>query len=437
MLFSALGLGLTAMAGAIVATMSLSQTPVHVPLKTVVVRLGDLTPEVTLTGWYQAPMPVNLDAGASGSLQLNITGVGEEVYTGELLGKINDPELEAALSQAKGQLSEATAAVAAAKAEVAVQVANDQQSVAQAQRNVTAAQSDLTSAQTQESNSATVLSAAQSQATQEPSANAIATLTPLRQQLASAQGSVASAQVALQSADQILASAEKTMNSDPAVTALEAKVSEANAAVRGANASLQQATDQLASADITSPITGLVAQVLVASGSSVQIGSPVLVLTSTSTSTSTSNAATDLQLFVPQSMGSDVTVGDHVYGPGLHPGLHPGVIKYVSGTLTSYQGGEGFLATATVPAGTKGDPAQNNVVNTPGVPLQVSVAAPTLHHVAVVPLTAISDTSGKPTLTLRSGRNTKEVPITVIARSNGYVAVSGVLPGSAIEVQPS
>ncbi|WP_276958785.1 hypothetical protein [Ferrimicrobium acidiphilum] len=427
MLIVALGLGLATMAGAILATMSLSKTSLPVPTKTVVVRLGNLTPEVTLTGWYQAPMPVNLDAGVSGSLQLNVTGVGEEVYAGELLGRIDDPELVATLNQANAQLNEATAAALAAKAEVAVQVANDQQSVAQAQRSATAAQGALVSAQNQESNAASALSAAQSQGAGEPLANASTTLTALRQQLASDQGNIASDQLGVQSADQILASAEKTMNSDPTVTALQAKVSEANAAVNAANALVQQAIDALASANIISPIDGLVAQVLAASGSSVQIGSPVVVLTSASTT------ATDLQLFVPQSMGSDVAVGDHVHSPGLQAG----VIKYVSGTLTSYQGGEGFLATATVPTGTKADPGQNTNVGTPGVPLQVNVTGATLRHVAVVPLTAISDTSGKPTLALRTGRNTKDLPIKVIGRSKGYVAVAGVSPGSAIEVQPS
>ena len=174
MLIVALGLGLTTMAGAILATLSMSKTSVHVPVKTMVVRLGNLTPEVTLTGWYQAPMPVNLDAGASGSLQLNITGVGEKVYAGELIGKIDDPELAATLNQANAQLNGATAAALAAKAEVAVQVANDQQSVAQAQRSVTAAQGALVSAQSQELNTASALSAAQSQGAGEPLASAIA-----------------------------------------------------------------------------------------------------------------------------------------------------------------------------------------------------------------------------------------------------------------------
>ncbi len=422
-----LGLGITTMAGAILATVTLSNAPVHISVMTVMVRLGNLTPEVTLTGWYHAPLPVNLDAGASGSLQLDITGVGDKVDAGELLGKINSPELLATLNQANSQLNQATAATAAAKADVAVQVAIDQQSVAQAQRSVTAAQSTLTSAQSQESNAASVLSAAESQGAPSPLANSSIEIATLSQQLASAQANVASAQVGLQSANQILSAAQATMNSDPAVTALQAKVSESNAAVSASNAAVQQAKDAIASANIISPISGLVSQILVASGSSVQSGSPVIGLSSTS------GAAYDVQLFIPQSMGSKVAVGDIVQSAGLQAA----VIKYVSGSLTSYQGGEGFLATATVVTGKNAIQGRSSNVGTPEVPLQFKVNGKALRHVAVVPLTAISDISGKPTLTLRSGRNAKDLPVKVIAKSNGYVAVSGVRPGSTIEVKPS
>ena len=59
-------------------------------------------------------MPVDLDAEVSGSLQFNVTGVGEDTDAGELLGRIDDPELVATLNQANAQLNEATAAALAA-----------------------------------------------------------------------------------------------------------------------------------------------------------------------------------------------------------------------------------------------------------------------------------------------------------------------------------
>jgi len=150
--------GLAAMAVAVIATVGSHAGISRPPIKTVVARLASLTPEVTLTGWFQPPASVHLDATASGSLVLDVSVVGQAVHAGEQLGTITDPALAAAVRQAEADQSEANAAVAAARAEVAAQKARDQLAVGQAQRTVTTAQAGLAAARAAEAKATAALS---------------------------------------------------------------------------------------------------------------------------------------------------------------------------------------------------------------------------------------------------------------------------------------
>jgi len=237
---------------------------------------------------------------------------------------------------------------------------------------------------------------------------------------------VATAENRLHEAQAALVAANETARSDPLVTALTAKLSEAQAAARAAGYQVQQATDALAAATLTSPINGVLAQVLVASGSSVQVGTPVLSLEPASSSTA------DFQIFVPQLMGAKVAVGDRVCVSGVPSGS----ILYVSATLSTYQGAQGFLATASVPRNAASSGAFG-ATTASGVPLQVQVERATLHHVVVVPLSAIADHHGKTTVSVRSGKVRKQVAVTVIARSASKAAVSGLRPGATVYLLPS
>lgn len=426
MLIGTASLGVAAMAVAVTATVGSHAGIARHPVKTVVARRASLTPAVTLTGWYQPPAPVHLDAPVSGSLVLDVTVVGQAVHTGEQLGTIADPALAAAVSQAEAGQREANAAVAAARAEVAAQQASDQQAVGQAQRTVTSAQADLAAAQAAQAKATAALSSEQAVTQGAPPATVSALLAPYQQQLATSQASVATAENNLQEARAALGAANETATSDPSVTALTAKLSEAQAAASAAGSQVQQATDALAAATLTSPINGVLAHVLVASGSSVQAGTPVLSLAPAPSSTA------DFQIFVPQLMGAKVAVGDRVRVPGVPSGS----ILYVSATLSTYQGAQGFLATASVPRNAASSGA-TGATTASGVPLQVQVERTTLHHVVVVPLSAIADPYGRTTVSVQSGKVRKQVAVTVIARSASKVAVSGLRPGATVYLLPS
>jgi len=249
--------GLAAMAVAVIATAGRHAGTSRPPIKTVVARLASLTPEVTLTGWFQPPGSVHLDATASGSVVLNVSVVGQAVHAGEQLGTITDPALAAAVRQAEADQSEANAAVAAARAEVAAQKARDQLAVGQAQRTVTTAQAGLAAARAAEAKATAALSSERRVTGGAPPATVSALLAPYQQQLAASQASVATAEDNLHEAQAALVAANETARSDPLVTALTAKLSEAQAAARAAGYQVQEATDALAAATLTSSINGV------------------------------------------------------------------------------------------------------------------------------------------------------------------------------------
>jgi multidrug resistance efflux pump len=412
-----------AMAAAVTATLVSHTSSVRSPARTTVAHLGNLTPQTTLTGWYQSPAPVQLNATASGSLVLDVTVVGKTVHVGEQLGAISAPSLGAALSQAKADESRAKAAVSAARAEIAAQQENDRQAVDRAQQVLAANQADVTAAQVAQQRAAAALASEKVAVQGAPPAATSRLLAPYQQQLATTQETLVTAQGNLRTSQAALASANQVANSDPTVTALAAKLSEAQAAERATASQVQEATDALAAATLTSPINGVLANVLVASGSSVQVGTPILSLEPHQSSTA------DFQVFVPQLMGAKVAVGDRVSVPGASTGP----ILYVSTSLSTYEGAQGFLATASVPRKT----TSSGATTAPGVPLQVRVERATLHHVVVVPLAAIANPHGRTTIAVRSGKVRRRVPVTVIARSYNQVAVSGLRPGTRVYLASS
>lgn len=112
------GTGVAAMVGAVFVLLSSGAPPRQIAsVRWEVVRTGQVTDQLHVLGWYQAPAPVVLDAAAAGQLALSPgVEVGAAVRAGQQLGRVVDPALADAVVVAAATDARANAAVIVAQA---------------------------------------------------------------------------------------------------------------------------------------------------------------------------------------------------------------------------------------------------------------------------------------------------------------------------------
>lgn len=320
------------------------ETPV-VAVQAEKVATGDLTQtvaaEATLVPQAQAAIVPKISAPVKRFLVQR----GSPVHAGEVLAVLDNADLAAAVTDAKGQLTQAQASY------TTTTQATVPEGLRQAQQNVkqTKAALDVQQQQTQSR------------------ANLYAQGAIPRRDYETAQSALVQAQAAYDVAAQHLVLQEKIAQSGT--------VANAQGGVTSARGRYQAAEAQLDYASVRSPISGVVTDRPLYAGEMAQAGQPLLTVMDTSVLLA--------KVHLPQEQAAELQVGD-------------AATVDVEGTEQTADGSVSLISPAldpgssTVEVWVKIPNAQAHLK--PGVPVHVSITANTLHNVVLVPVESINTT---------------------------------------------
>ena len=383
-------------------------------------KTESMTTPVVVSGVVGEAVALTITPQIQGPLASIDIHPGERVSAGQVVARLSDTQglaakeaqAQAALAQAQSALDEATSPT------------SQPQTVAQAQNQVDAAQTALQSARLKEQADEAAASAA---ATATPSRGS--SQAPSQQQRSADAAAVTAAQRQLGSAERYLAAVQNPS------AAPSSQVSAAQSAVDAAQSGVDAADTALGELKVTSPASGVVAEVDARAGDAVSPAAPVARLAGSS-SVVTARVAPMVAAQLAGHVGARASISLAVPSPPTAVKAHLGFVapaadlqtQQTEVTLSADGGsltpGAPVTATINVPLGrrlTVAASAISYVNGAAGVYVLTGLLDPTVLGIALPATVPAGSQIGTATFTR----------VTVLATVNGRSAIRGALPSGA------